>query len=81
MNFRLVGIVGLCLIAIPGFALTRADIKTLILNEYPGAKITEIEKEKYKGKKVYEVDFKHEGQKWEAIISLEGEIIKVQIDD
>ena len=81
MIIRLVGIISLCLIAIPGFALTRAEIKTLILNEYPGARITEIEKEKYKGKKVYEIDFKHEGQKWEAIISRDGEIIKVHIDD
>lgn len=47
----------------------------------PGARITEIEREIYKGKKIYEIDFKHEGEALEAIISLEGKIIHVEIDD
>ena len=62
-------------------AFGKKDVRALIEKEYPGARITEIEKERYKGQKVYEVDFKHDGQALEAIISLEGEIIKVQIDD
>lgn len=62
-------------------ALGKADVRAIIEEAYPGAKITEIEKEKYKGEKIYEVDFKHDGKKFEAIISLEGEIIKVGIDD
>jgi len=62
-------------------ALGKKEVRAIIEEAYPGAKITEIEKEKYQGKKIYEVDFKHDGQKLEAIISLEGEIIKVGIDD
>ena len=62
-------------------AVGKKDVRSIIEEAYPGAKITEIEKEKYKGNRVYEVDFKHDGKKLEAIISLEGEIIKVGIDD
>ena len=62
-------------------AIGKKDVRAIIEEAYPVAKITEIEKEKYKGKKIYEVDFKHDGKKLEAIISLEGEIIKVGIDD
>jgi len=59
----------------------KKDIRAIIEEAFPGAIITEIEKEKYRGKKVYEVDFKHDGKKLEAIISLEGEIFKIGIDD
>jgi uncharacterized membrane protein YkoI len=73
----------ICLVLIAGSAaaIGKKDVRAIIEEAYPGAKITEIEKEKYKGKKVYEVDFKHDSKKLEAIISLEGEIIKVGIDD
>lgn len=71
----------LVLLSSPAAAFGKKDVKALIESTYPGARISEIEKETYKGQKVYEVDFKHEGENWEAIISLEGEIIKVQIDD
>ena len=72
-----------CLILNAGSAaaIGKKDVREIIEEACPGAKITEIEKEKYQGKKVYEVDFKHDGKKLEAIISLEGEIIKVGIDD
>ena len=63
------------------FALGKKDVRQIIQASYPGARITEIEKETYKGEKIFEVDFKHGGQNLEAIISLEGEIIKVHIDD
>lgn len=62
-------------------AFGKKDVRAIIEEAYPGAVITEIEKEKYKGQKIYEVDFNHNGEKLEAIISLEGEIIKVGIDD
>jgi uncharacterized membrane protein YkoI len=71
----------LLLVSASTFAIGKKEVKAIIEEAYPGAKITEIEKEKYKGKKVYEVDFKHDGQKLEAIISLDGEIVKVGIDD
>jgi len=63
------------------FALSKREVRAIIEQAYPGARITEIEKETYRGNKIYEVDFKHDGENLEAIISLEGEIIKVQIDD
>ncbi len=63
------------------FALSKREIRAIIEQAYPGARITEIEKETYRGNKIYEVDFKHDSENLEAIISLEGEIIKVQIDD
>ena len=66
---------------LPAQAINKAEVKALIEAAYPGARITEIEKETYKGKRIYEVDFKHDGKALEAIISLDGEIIKVGIDD
>ncbi len=62
-------------------AIGKKDVRRIIETAYPGAVITEIERERYKGKKIYEVDFRHGGENLEAIISLDGEIIKVHIDD
>ncbi len=74
-------IVAMALFVSPALALKKSEVKAIVETAYPGAKITEIEKERYKGQKVYEVDFKHDGQNLEAIISLDGEIIRVDIDD
>ena len=74
-------LIGLFFITSQVFALSKKEVRAIIEEAYPGARITEIERETYKGQKIHEVDFKHEGQKLEAIISLEGEIIIVQIDD
>ncbi|UCH41061.1 MAG: PepSY domain-containing protein [Gammaproteobacteria bacterium] len=71
----------LALVSVSCFALGKKDVRKIIEAAYPGARITEIEKETYRGEKIYEVDFKHGGENLEAIISLEGEIIKVHIDD
>lgn len=62
-------------------ALSKQEVRNIIEQAYPGARITEIEKETYKQKRIYEVDFKHQGENLEAIINLDGEIIKVHIDD
>ena len=70
-----------CLLCAPLGAVGKKEVRAVIEAAYPGARITEIEKETYRGEKIYEVDFKHGGQNWEAIVSLEGEIIKVHIDD
>ena len=72
-----------CLLLFSGsvLALTKAEIRSIIEEAYPGARITEIEREIFQGQKIYEIDFKHEGEALEAIISLEGEIIHVEIDD
>ena len=81
MNKSLYVVIILLMLCSPVSAIGKKDVKEIIEAAYPGAKITEIEKETYKGKKIYEVDFKHEGQRLEAIISLDGEIVKVGIDD
>ncbi|MDH3760672.1 MAG: PepSY domain-containing protein [Gammaproteobacteria bacterium] len=75
--------ISIALLIVPGtvFALSKSDVRAIIEAAYPGARITEIEKEQYRGQKIYEVDFRHGGEKLEAIISLDGEIIKVGIDD
>lgn len=73
--------IGLLILCGPASAIGKKDVKEIIEAAYPGAKITEIEKETYQGNKIYEVDFKHDNQKFEAIISLDGEIIKVGVDD
>lgn len=62
-------------------ALGKSDIRSLVEEKFPGARVTEVEKETYKKKKVYEVDFLHKGKRLEAIISLDGTIIKVVEDD
>lgn len=72
---------GLLIFAGSVVAIGKSDVRAIIEAAYPGARITEIEKETYRGEKIYEVDFKHGGENLEAIISLDGEIIKVQIDD
>ena len=73
--------VSLGALSAPALAIDKAEVKALIEAAYPGARITEIEKETYRGKRIYEVDFEHDGKALEAIVSLDGEIIKVQIDD
>jgi uncharacterized membrane protein YkoI len=81
MKKRFYVAIALVLLSASASAIGKKEVKAIIEEAYPGARITEIEKEKYKGQKIYEVDFKHDGKKLEAIISLDGEIIKVGIDD
>ncbi len=81
MKKRFYVAIALVLLSASASAIGKKEVRAIIEEAYPGAKITEIEKEKYKGQKIYEVDFKHDGNKLEAIISLDGEIIKVGIDD
>jgi len=81
MNKYICIAVGLLLLSGSAFAIGKKEVREIIAEAYPGATITEIEKETYQGKKIYEVDFKHDSQKLEAIISLEGQILKVQSDD
>ncbi|MEW8691418.1 MAG: PepSY domain-containing protein [Candidatus Thiodiazotropha endolucinida] len=73
--------IGFMLFASQAVALSKSDVRKIIKNAYPGARISEVEKETYKGEKIYEVDFIHDGNKLEAIIGLDGSIIKVDIDD
>ncbi len=81
MKTRLCMLACLALVSTACPALKKSEVRAIIEDAYPGARITEIERETYKGQKIYEVDFKHGGENLEAIISLDGELIKVQIDD
>ena len=74
-------VIGLVLCAGPVLARGKSEVRDIILQNYPGANITEIDRETYRGQKIFEVDFQHEGEKLEAIIGLDGEIIKVDIAD
>ena len=75
------GLIGLVLVCGPALAVGKSQIRDIILEAYPGARITEIERETYKGQNIFEVDFQHGGEKLEAILTLEGDFIKVGIDD
>ncbi|MDH3537531.1 MAG: PepSY domain-containing protein [Gammaproteobacteria bacterium] len=81
MMRRVCILIGLLLISGAASALTKSEVRKIIEDAYPGARITEIETETYRDQDVYEVDFRHDGKKLEAIISVDGEIIKVDIDD
>ena len=81
MGIRVALLLGLSLYSLPSSALTRAEIRAIIEDAYPGARITEIEREIFRGMKIYEIDFKYQGEALEAIISLDGKIIHVEIDD
>jgi hypothetical protein len=74
-------LIGLIMLSSSAYGLGFNDVAKIIEAEYPGANITEIERETYRGKKIFEVDFEYQGEKLEAIIGLDGKIIKVQIDD
>lgn len=81
MTTRIYLLLGLLGFAVSALAIGKQDVADLLLAQYPGANITEIERETYRGQKIFEVDFVYQGEKLEAIIGLDGEIIKVQIDD
>lgn len=76
--YLLAGLLGYCVAA---FAIGKQEVADILLAEYPGANITEIDRETYRGQKIFEIDFEYQGEKLEAIIGLDGKIIKVQIDD
>lgn len=78
---QIVILIGLSMLCSSAYGIGFNDVAKIIETEYPGANITEIERETYRGKKIFEVDFEYEGEKLEAIIGLDGEVIKVQIDD
>ncbi len=63
------------------YALSKKEIRSIIKQGHPGARITEIERETYRGQDIWEVDFRHQGEKLEAIIDLDGKVIKIQVDD
>ena len=81
MTTRILLLLGLLAASSQAQAIGKQDVAEILLAQYPGANITEIERETYRGQKIFEVDFEYEGEALEAIVGLDGEIIKVQIDD
>ena len=81
MLTRFLLLLGLLGFSVAAQALGKQEVADILLAEYPGANITEIERETYRGQKIFEIDFEYEGEKLEAIIGLDGEIISVHIDD
>ena len=81
MLIRILALIGLLGFTTAAQAIGKQEVADILLTEYPGANITEIERETYRGQKIFEIDFEHEGEKLEAIIGLDGEIISVHIDD
>lgn len=81
MLIRVIPLLGLLGFTAAAQAVGKQEVADILLAEYPGANITEIERETYRGQKIFEIDFEHEGEKLEAIIGLDGEIISVHIDD
>ena len=81
MVTRILSLLGLLVFSVAAQAIGKQEVADILLAEYPDANITEIERETYRGQKIFEIDFEYEGEKLEAIIGLDGEIISVHIDD
>jgi hypothetical protein len=52
MNRLCCAFIGLTLICGSALAIGKSEVRDIILKEYPGAKITEIERETYRGQKI-----------------------------
>ncbi len=72
------GLMGLALVYGSALAMNDDEIGKIVLQDYPGARIIEIARETYKGESIYQVDFKHGGEVLQAILSLDGDFIKVK---
>ena len=81
MTTRIYLLFGLLGFAVSALAIGKQEVADILLAHYPGATITEIDRETYRGQKIFEIDFEYQGEKLEAIIGLDGEIVKVQVDD
>ena len=81
MQTRVLLLLGLLGFTLAAHAIGKQEVADILLAEYPDANITEIEREMYRGQRIFEIDFEYEGEKLEAIIGLDGEIISVHIDD
>ncbi|MDY6951307.1 MAG: CocE/NonD family hydrolase [Thermodesulfobacteriota bacterium] len=52
--------------------------RAAVLERYPGVEILEIEEEKWRGQKVYEYEFVHEGVEVEVYVTPDGTIVDVE---
>jgi len=71
------GLMGLALVFGSALAMDEIEIRNVVLEAYPGARIVVVETEIYKGEKIFGVQFQHGGEKLVARLSLDGDFIKV----
>jgi uncharacterized membrane protein YkoI len=53
-------------------------IMKAIMDRFPGADVTSVEKEKENGKVMYDVELKHQGRKYEMDIQEDGTIVEIE---
>lgn len=75
------GLLGLALVFGSAIAMDEIEIRNVVLQTYPGARIAIVETQIYKGEKVFGVQFQHGGEKIVARLSLDGDFIKVGTED
>lgn len=54
--------------------------KKVLLEEFPGAKILEIEREKEDGQWVWEYELEFEGEAYELVLTEAGEVLRKELD-
>lgn len=55
--------------------------KKMLMEKFPSAEFTDFEKDRYKGKDIYEYEFVFKDKDYEAFISAEGQILRLGLDD
>ena len=75
------GLLGLALVFGSAIAMDEIEIRNVVLQTYPGARIAIVETQIYKGEKIYGVQFQHGGEEFVAKLSLGGDFIKVRAED
>ena len=71
MQTRVLLLLGLLGFTLAAHAIGKQEVADILLAEYPDANITEIEREMYRGQRIFEIDFEYEGEKLEAIIAVD----------
>ncbi len=54
--------------------------QAIILEKFPGAEFTEIEKDRHKGKDIYEYEFTFKGKAYEAFLTADDRILRMGLD-
>jgi hypothetical protein len=60
--------------------LTKGELVAIIKKRYKNARVKDVDIETFNGKKVYDVDFIYRGKPYEAFITRQGRLLKVQLD-
>lgn len=60
---------------------SQPSVEKRLLEDYPGARIQEIESVEVDGQKAYEIEFKYEGDEYEAVYQADGQLLSIQQQD